>query len=76
MCEAFNYKNVNGMYRLNRLPFRIKAAPGVFQQIMDMLLNDVDFPIACLDDILIRSESQEQNAKYVKEIYEKIKQMA
>ena len=40
---------------------------------MDMLLNDADFIKAYLDDILIKSESQEQNAKYVKEVFEKIK---
>ena len=40
---------------------------------MNTLLND-DFAIAYLDDILIMSESQEQHAKHVKEIFEKIKQ--
>ena len=36
----------------SRLPFGIKVAPGIFQQIMDTLLSDVDFTIAYLDDIL------------------------
>ena len=56
------------------MPFGIKVAPGIFQQIIDMLLNDVDFAIAYLDDILMKSESQEEHTKYVKEVFEKIKQ--
>ena len=41
---------------------------------MDTLLNDVDFSIANLDDILIKRESREQHGKYVKKVFEKIKQ--
>ena len=37
---------------------------------MDSLVNDVDFIIAYLDDILIKSESQEQHAKHDKEVFE------
>ena len=40
---------------------------------MDMLLNDVDFTIVYLVDILIKSESQEQHAKHVKEVFDRIK---
>ena len=39
-----------------------------------MLLNHVDFAIVYLDDILIKSESQEQYAKHIKDVFEKIKQ--
>ena len=65
MYEVFNDLR---LYRFNRLPFEIKVAPGIFQQIMDALLNCLDFVIAYLDDILIKSESQE---KHVKEVFEK-----
>ena len=58
---------LKSMYRFNRLPFRINVAPGIFQQIMDTLLNDVN-------NILIKSESQEQHAEHVKEVFEKVKQ--
>ena len=40
---------------------------------MDTILNDVDFTIAYLDDILIKSERQEQHAKHIKEVFEKMK---
>ena len=40
---------------------------------MDILLNDIDFVIAYMDDILIKTENQEQHTKHVKEVFEKIK---
>ena len=55
-------KNKTGLYRFNRLPFRIKVASGIFQQIMDTLLNDADFPIAYFDNILrVKAENIMQN---------------
>ena len=59
-----------GQYRFNRLPFGIKITPVIFQQIMDTSLKDVDFAIAYLDDILIKSKSREQHAEHVKEVFE------
>lgn len=59
---------------MNRLPFGIKVIPGIFQQIIDTLVNDVDFAIAYVDDILIKSEIREQHAEHVKEVFEIIKQ--
>ena len=35
------------------MPFGIQVTPGIFQQIIDMLLNDVDIPKDCFDDISI-----------------------
>ena len=55
-AKYLTIKMRKGLYRFNRLLFRIKVTPGIFQQIMDMLLNDIDFAIAYLD-ILINSES-------------------
>ena len=37
---------IKGLYRFNRLPLKLKVVPGIFLQIMDTLLNDVNFAIA------------------------------
>ena len=60
-----------GLYRFNWQPFRINIAAGIFLQIT--LLNDVDFSIAYFDDILTKSESREQRAERVKDVFEKNK---
>ncbi|GAB1597557.1 hypothetical protein Ahia01_000032200, partial [Argonauta hians] len=61
--ECAQYLTINthkGLFKLNRLPFGLKVAPAVFQQIMDSMLSEFDFAVAYLDDILIKSESYNQ----------------
>ena len=70
--ERVKYLTIN-MKRSNRLPFGIKVARVIFWQNLDTLLNDVDFAIAYLDDILIKTECREQHTEHVKEVFEKIK---
>ena len=42
-----------GLYKFDRLPFGVKVAPNIFQQIMDAMLTGLDFSVAYLDNILI-----------------------
>ena len=55
------------MYKFNRLAFGIKVALAVFQQVMDTTYSGIDFAIAYLDDILLKSENLE---KYKKNVFE------
>ena len=50
-----------GLFKFNLLPFEIKVAPSIFQQIMDTILAGLDCAQAYLDDILIRSETRHQH---------------
>ena len=51
-----------GLFKFYRLPFGIKVAPEIFQQIMDTMLGDLNFAVAYLD-ILIKSRNHEKHAK-------------
>ncbi|CAH8545975.1 unnamed protein product [Schistosoma haematobium] len=54
--ESKNLLTINthkGLFRYNRLPFGVKTAPSIFQQIMDTMLQDVSGAAAYLDDIII-----------------------
>ena len=51
-----------------------KSVSGIFQQIMDIVLNDLDFVIANLEDTLIENESLEQHSLYVK-YFQRIKKI-
>ena len=42
-----------GLYRYNRLPFGVSAAPSIFQRIMENLLQGIPGVSIYLDDILI-----------------------
>ena len=48
-----------GLHKFGRLPFSVKVAPTIFQQIMDTMLSDLDFVVAYLDDILMNSQNVE-----------------
>ena len=47
------------LFKFIRLPFGIKVASAIFQQVMDIIPSGLDFVIAYLDDILIKSKTRE-----------------
>lgn len=50
-------------FKLNQLPFGLKVAPSLFQQIMDTMLAGLEFAIAYLDDILVKSKNMDEHNK-------------
>ncbi|EFP01961.1 hypothetical protein CRE_22892 [Caenorhabditis remanei] len=42
-----------GLYQFNRLPFGVKSAPGIFQQLMDQLINGIEGVASYLDDVIV-----------------------
>ncbi|XP_014783246.1 uncharacterized protein K02A2.6-like [Octopus bimaculoides] len=61
-----------GLYRFKRLPFGVKVAPAIFQQVMDTMLADCEFAVPYLDDILIKSESRDQHSEHIEEVFKRI----
>ncbi len=61
-----------GLFKYNRLPFGIKVAPAIFQQAMDVMLNDLDFACAYLDDIIVRSETVDEHREHLNQVFKKI----
>eukprot|EP00106_Octopus_bimaculoides_P019505 XP_014786947.1 PREDICTED: uncharacterized protein K02A2.6-like [Octopus bimaculoides] len=61
-----------GLFKFKWLPLSVKVDPAIFQQVMDAVLRDCDFAIGYLDDILIKSESQEQHFEHIKRVFGKI----
>ena len=54
--ESKKYVVINthkGLFRYTRLPFGISAAPGIFQRVMDNILQGIPGVVVYLDDILI-----------------------
>ena len=50
-----------GLYYYNRLPFGISAAPSIFQQTMENLLQGIPNTCIYLDDVLITGDSQQSH---------------
>ena len=57
-----------GLFQYNRLPFGISSAPGIFQRVMDTLLQGIDEVVVYLDDILITGSSDAEHLTSLKEV--------
>ena len=61
-----------GLFKLNRIPFGLKVALSLFQQVRDTTLACLDLAIVYLDDILIKSENNNQHCDHIKEVFRNI----
>ena len=61
-----------GLFKFNRLPFGLKVAPSLFQQVMETMLAGLDFSIAYLDDVLIKSENSKEHIEHITKVFERI----
>ena len=52
-----------GLYRYTRLPFGVAAAPAIFQQIIDKMLDGLSQTGGILDDLIVTGENDEQLAR-------------
>ena len=57
-----------GLFRYTRLPFGVSSAPGIFQRVIDSLIQDIPGVVAYLDDILITGPSDEAHLASLKEV--------
>ncbi|PIO77827.1 reverse transcriptase [Teladorsagia circumcincta] len=61
-----------GLYRFNRLPFRVKPAPGIFQQCIDALIAGLDGTAAYLDDILVTGRTIDEHNTRLDAVFQRI----
>ena len=57
-----------GLFRYNRLPFGINSAPGIFQRVMEGLLQGMDGVILYIDDILVTGKTRTEHIKTLDEV--------
>ena len=74
-CSKYLCINTHlGLCRLKRLPFGLKVAPALFQQIMDMMLANLGFAIAYLDDILVKSKNVQEHKEHIRAVFQRIEE--
>ena len=72
-CREFLTINTHrGLYQYNRLPFGVKCAPAIFQQIMDTMLSGLTNAMAYLDDIIVVSSSKQEHLRHLELVFERI----
>ncbi len=59
-------------YKFECLPFGVKVASLIFQQMIDTMLRGLDIKIAYLDDVLMKNKSIIRHKKKVHKVFTKI----
>ncbi|MBW0485357.1 hypothetical protein O181_025072 [Austropuccinia psidii MF-1] len=63
-----------GIYEYTRMPFGIKNEPAHFQRMMDTIFQEETlggWMVLCIDDIIIYSETWEDNVQYIDRVLSK-----
>ena len=63
-----------GKYEYLKVPFGLVQAPAYFQNLMNKVLNGLNFTLACLDNVIIFSETAEQHLKHIQTVLTWLKQ--
>ncbi|GFW10818.1 retrovirus-related Pol polyprotein from transposon 17.6 [Trichonephila clavipes] len=69
--EKLAFTSNYGLFQFNRLPFGYKISPAIFQRAIRQILNKyhIKFALNYFDDIIVFSESVEEHAKLLEEIF-------
>ncbi len=72
--EKASFCSHRGLFSFNRMPFGLTGAPGVFQQLMSIVLEGLEkFSLCYLDDILIFSPSLEQHLEHIQIVLDRLR---
>ena len=73
--ESKKYTVINtnrGLFRYTRLPFGISSAPGIFQRVIDNLLQGLPAVAGYIDDILLTGETEEKHLQTLREVLRRL----
>ena len=58
-----------GLFEYNRLPFGIAFAPGIFQRVINSLLQGIPGVVAYFEDILVTGAYDTEHLESLKEVF-------
>ncbi len=61
-----------GLFRYNRLPFGVSAAPSIFQRTMESLMQGLPHVVVYIDDILVTGPTQEEHLRTLDEVLNRL----
>ena len=73
--ESRKFTTINthkGLFQYNRLPFGVSTAPGIFQRIMENLLQGIPNVIVRMDDILISGKDDDHHMPNLEAVLKKL----
>nr|XP_050028548.1 uncharacterized protein K02A2.6-like [Dermacentor andersoni] len=63
-----------GLYKVNRLPFGVSAAPAIFQRFMDTTLSGLSGVCVYLDDIIVSEATAKQHKDHPASVLQRLAQ--
>ena len=63
-----------GKYQFNRVPFGLAQAPAYFQTLINKVLDNIDFAMGYLDDIIIFSRSEEERLDHIEQVFKRLEE--
>ena len=63
-----------GLFRYLRLPFGVSSAPGIFQRVMENLLQDIPGVVVYIDDVLITGPDESGHMVALEEVLRRMEQ--
>ncbi|WKY12958.1 hypothetical protein Q1695_004069 [Nippostrongylus brasiliensis] len=70
--ELLTINTHRGLFRYNRLPFGVKSAPGIFQQIIDSMIAGLPGVAAYLDDIIVTGRNADEHRRNLEGLFQRI----
>ena len=65
--EKTTFTYHRGLYKYNVMPFGLANTPGIFEELMSIVLHGLGyFTMVYLDDIIIFSASEEEHKQHIK----------
>ena len=63
---------LKGLFRYTRLPYGVSSAPGIFQRVMESLLQGISGVVVYIDDILITGATEEEHLQALEEVLSRL----
>ena len=75
--ESKKYTTINtekGLYKYNRLPFGVSAAPAIFQRTMENILQGLPKVCVYIDDILVTGQTEAEHLQNLHKVLTRIEE--
>ena len=63
-----------GLWEFLRMPFGLKNVTQTFQQLMDTVLQGLDFTFVYIDNILVASHSYAEHRTHIQQVFQRLQQ--
>lgn len=70
--ELVSWSTHLGNYQMNRLPFGVKPASGIFQREIEKVLNGIKGVVCFLDDVLVFAKDMEEHNRTLNNVFNRL----